>query len=75
MIGNRDIISCSEEFLVVEEGQEFTVISPFPLMSAILLQCSHNTVITVKMTTSIMRAWRSRTVGKYYSAWRPHEYK
>jgi hypothetical protein len=55
MIGNRDIISCGEEFLVVKEGEEFCVTSPFPLVSAILLLCSHNTAITVKMTTSIMR--------------------
>jgi hypothetical protein len=47
--------SCGEEFLVVREGETFSETFPFPLVSAILLLCSHNTVITVKMTTSIMK--------------------
>lgn len=67
--------SCGEEFLVVKKGENFSETFPFPLVSAILLLCSHNTVITVKMTTSIMRRRQLYAVGNCYSAWSSQEYR
>lgn len=37
MIGNRDTISCGEEFLIGKEGEKFSVTSPFPFVSHLVI--------------------------------------